>query len=394
MTVCDGVVESMVGAVRSAACSSSAPVHAQHSDNKKIPFHRRGEMKLRVVVTLLLCSYAASDAAAQSVLERTPNLSGGWTGARNSIYFNFLHRFRYGDAPQRQVTNYPTFLLAYRAPVPVLVGFQYATRSDLVALYPNEWEFFGRWGALTQGSSGIADVSLQAAYNLAAESFDGELSLARRFGRVRAFAAARAFSSAYGTDDVRAALAGGATINVNEHITLAGDYAQLLDIEDSEDGAWGAALQIAIPYTPHTLSLQATNTNTASLQGSSRGGNDVRWGFEFTIPVTLSRYFGSGGVANPPPVLDPNTPDVFTSARIGRFAYMPPVIEVTAGASIVWFNEDPVPHTVTAADGSWNSGLIAPGATWRRTFERPGTYEYTCTPHPQMKGTIVVKPAS
>src|SRR5688572_29326740 len=78
MAVRDGVVES--GEVCSTVCSS-ARVHAQHSDNNTIPFHRRGEMKLRVVVMLLLCSYAAADeATAQSVLERTPNLTGGWTG--------------------------------------------------------------------------------------------------------------------------------------------------------------------------------------------------------------------------------------------------------------------------------------------------------------------------
>ena len=346
-------------------------------------------MKLRVLVTLLLCSYAASAASAQSVLERTPNLSGGWVGAENSLYFNFLHRFHHGDAPQRQVTNYPTFLLAYRAPVPVLVGFQYATRSDLVALYPNEWEFFGRWGALTQEGSGIADAAVQGAYNLAAESFDGELSLSRRFGRVRAFAAARAFSSAYGTDDMRAALAGGATVNVNEHIALAGDYAQLLDMEDPEDAAWGVALQLAIPFTPHTLSLQATNTNTASLQGSSRGGNDVRYGFEFTIPFTFSRYFG-GGNTMPPPVLDPAAPATF-NARISNYRYMPQSIEVPAGTTITWTNEDDVSHTVTATDRSWNSGVIRPGATWSRTFTAPGTYEYFCTPHPQMKGTVIVR---
>ena len=56
--------------------------------------------------------------------------------------------------------------------------------------------------------------------------------------------------------------------------------------------AWGAALQLAIPYSPHTFSLQITNTTTATLQGASRGVAKVRGGFEFTIPFTLSRYFG------------------------------------------------------------------------------------------------------
>ena len=366
---------------------SSAAEQAQHSHSRKIPYHLRGEMKLRVLVTLVLCVSGAGNAAGQSVLERTPNLSAGWVGARNSLYFNFLHRFVRGDAPLRQVTNYPTFLLAYRAPLPVLVGFQYATRSDLVARYPNEWEFFGRWGALTQEASGIADASLQVAYNLAAESVDGELTIGRRFGRVQALGAARVLGSAFG-NDTRTALAGGLVLNVNQHIAFAGDYAQLLDMAETEDAAWGVALQLAIPYTPHSLSLQATNTNTATLHGASRGGNDVRYGFEFTIPFTLSRYFG-GGATMPPPVLDPGAP-VFR-ARIVNLTFVTPQIEIPAGTTITWTNEDDVIHTVTAIDGSWDSGPIRPRATWSRTFTTPGTYEYFCVPHPTMKGTVIVR---
>ena len=65
---------------------------------------------------------------------------------------------------------------------------------------------------------------------------------------------------------------------------------------------------VAIPGTPHTFSLQATNTSTATLEGASRGTSQRRYGFEFTIPFTLARYFGRrqparrrrGGAAAPP----------------------------------------------------------------------------------------------
>jgi plastocyanin len=50
-------------------------------------------------------------------------------------------------------------------------------------------------------------------------------------------------------------------------------------------------VHIALPNTPHTLSIHASNANTATLQGLSRGGGVRRYGFEFTIPVTLSRFF-------------------------------------------------------------------------------------------------------
>ena len=56
----------------------------------------------------------------------------------------------------------------------------------------------------------------------------------------------------------------------------------------------GSGLNLAIPRTPHTISLHATNVNNVTLQSSSRGTDETRYGFEFTIPITLSRYFGSG----------------------------------------------------------------------------------------------------
>src|SRR5256885_4957965 len=47
----------------------------------------------------------------QSLLERPPNLSGEWTGAPGTLYFHFIHRFSTSGAPQRKVSNVPTFLL-------------------------------------------------------------------------------------------------------------------------------------------------------------------------------------------------------------------------------------------------------------------------------------------
>jgi len=102
------------------------------------------------------------------VLERPPNLSGGWLGAPGTLQFNFVHRFGVGPAPLRKVTNSPTFLLSYQLPLPLLIGFNYATSSDVGgANYPNEWETFGRYAR-----SGVA---LQAGYNQAAASVDAEL---------------------------------------------------------------------------------------------------------------------------------------------------------------------------------------------------------------------------
>jgi plastocyanin len=344
-------------------------------------------------------------AAAQSTLERSPNLSGGWTGPSGTVHFNFLHRFSASGPPQRKVTSAPTFLVALGLPGRTLLGFQYATNSQLVASYPNEWEYFGRFAPFLQDAGSPVDVGLQAGYNLAAQSVDGEVSLARRIGPVRLLAAGRAFSNAFDSGEARFALGAGASVRVSRWVAVAGDVVSLLDRAANEDPTWSAALQVQIPYTPHTLSLQATNVNTATLQGASRGTGTVRYGFEFTIPLTLSRYFGRGAppVVSAPPAGAAGDPAGEAkaaaeaaagsefAASIQQLAYAPARIEVPAGTTIVWTNRDPVAHTVTAEDGSWDSGLIQPGATWRRTFDRPGTYPFICTPHPFMKGVVVVR---
>jgi plastocyanin len=73
------------------------------------------------------------------------------------------------------------------------------------------------------------------------------------------------------------------------------------------------------------------------------------------------------------------------------FVFLPARIEVAAGTTIVWTNRGQVTHTVTAEDGSFESGNIDPGQQRSLTFSRPGTFPFHCTPHPFMRGVIVVK---
>ncbi|MGH7605788.1 MAG: cupredoxin domain-containing protein [Gemmatimonadales bacterium] len=340
------------------------------------------------VVAAVAVTIALADprgAAAQSVLLRPPNLSGGWLGLPGTLQFNFLHRFGVSDPPLRKVTNSPTFVLSYPLTGFLTLGTSYATSSDVTPAFPNEWELFAR----VAGPAGPLDVAAQAGYNQAAESMDGEITLGAEAGRIRLLAVGRVLSNGYNDDELRFAAGGGAVLRVTDGLALAGDVTALFERETGEEIAWGAGLQLAIPYSPHTLSLQVTNTNTATLQGLSRGIDQVRGGFEFTIPFTLSRYFGNrrttaqdgaAGAAEGP----------VTPAEIRGMAFTPR-LEIPAGTTIAWTNHDPVVHTITADDGSWDSGPIEPGATWRRTFERAGDYSYHCTPHPYMRGAVVVR---
>ena len=82
-----------------------------------------------------------------------------------------------------------------------------------------------------------------------------------------------------------------------------------------------------------------------------------------------------------------------TVIHIKNLLYGPDAISVPAGTTVEWVNDDPLAHTIVAADSSFDSGLIEPGKTWRFRFTRPGTYAYSCRPHPFMHGTITVKAA-
>jgi len=329
-----------------------------------------------------LCVGVTDVASCQSLLERPPNLSGGWLGTRGTLQFNFVHRFGVGAAPLRKVTNSPTFLLAYQLPLPLLIGFNYATSSDVAAAFPNEWEGFARYGQ--------RGVTVQAGYNQAAESFDAELTGARSFGRIRLMAVGRLLSNGYHSDTTRYAVGGGAVVRLNRWFALAGDVTSLLDKRAGEETAWGAGLQIAIPYSPHTFSLQVTNTNTATLQGASRGIDRVRGGFEFTIPFTLSRYFGRRSKTAASEAAA-GSGEGAAKAEMRTMTFAPNRLEIAAGTTVRWTNNDQLVHTISADDGSWDSGPVEPGKSWSHTFTQAGEFAFHCTPHPFMKAVVVVR---
>jgi plastocyanin len=342
---------------------------------------------------------APAGARAQSLLDRPPNLSGEWVGSSGQLYFNFLHRFTASDGPERKVSNVPTFTLAAGLPYRTLLGLEYATSSNLAPRYPNEWEFFVRHALFQQDLGAPLDLGGQVGYNLAARGVDGEVSAARRQGPLRLIAAARTLSDPLDSGDRRFALAGGGTLRISRYFALAGDVASMLDRADDEKLAWSAGVHLAIPGTPHTLSIHAANTNAYTLQGLSRGEGVRRYGFEFTVPLTLNRWFGGAAhaPAEPPPLAAQPDADsaqangTVAHAGMRNLAFVPARTEVSAGTTVEWTNNDPLAHSVTADDGSWDSGLVQPGHTWRRTFAQPGTYGYHCTPHPFMKGTVVVR---
>lgn len=93
---------------------------------------------------------------------------------------------------------------------------------------------------------------------------------------------------------------------------------------------------------------------------------------------------GAGKSAQVPvPVAEKNT------VTIQDFKFSPAEIAIQKGETITWINQDSVAHTVTGKD--INSASLTKGQSFKQTFNEAGVFDYHCTPHPTMKGKIIVK---
>ena len=74
--------------------------------------------------------------------------------------------------------------------------------------------------------------------------------------------------------------------------------------------------------------------------------------------------------------------------------FSPASLTVVAGSNVTWMNDDTVIHTVTATDGSFNSGDIAIGSSYSKTFSTAGTINYSDTHNTNMTGMLVITGSS
>jgi LPXTG-motif cell wall-anchored protein len=81
------------------------------------------------------------------------------------------------------------------------------------------------------------------------------------------------------------------------------------------------------------------------------------------------------------------------SVTIADFDFTPATITVSQGDTVTWNNNGPTPHSATANDGSFDTGILKKGQTSSHTFNQAGTFSYFCKPHPFMKATVVVQAA-
>ncbi len=102
----------------------------------------------------------------------------------------------------------------------------------------------------------------------------------------------------------------------------------------------------------------------------------------FGIGLALIGSRSSKAITSPPQVQD---------VKIENFTFGPASLTVPSGTTVRWTNHDDIPHTVVSEDVSFKSRALDTGDQYTYTFQEPGTYEYVCTLHPRMKGTITVR---
>ena len=85
-----------------------------------------------------------------------------------------------------------------------------------------------------------------------------------------------------------------------------------------------------------------------------------------------------------------SAPVATTNVGIRNFGFTPAAITVKVGSTVVWTNDDSVDHTVTFDGNAISSANLGKNDTFSHTFTVPGTYNYICTIHPFMHGSVIV----
>jgi plastocyanin len=113
-------------------------------------------------------------------------------------------------------------------------------------------------------------------------------------------------------------------------------------------------------------------------------------------PVPASNPPPTSGGTNPPPTTAENiTVTIATnSMNLGNNAFGTNPLIVAPGTTVIWVNNDTVPHTSTSSNGIWDSEILNPGQSFSFKFNNTGDFSYFCEVHPSMRGMVRVTSTS
>ena len=78
------------------------------------------------------------------------------------------------------------------------------------------------------------------------------------------------------------------------------------------------------------------------------------------------------------------------AVTIRQFAFSPTPLVIAVGDTVTWTNQDGVAHTTNSITGGWASSPLSTGDSFSFTFTSAGSFNYICTIHNGMQGTIIV----
>jgi plastocyanin len=143
-------------------------------------------------------------------------------------------------------------------------------------------------------------------------------------------------------------------------------------------------LMYLIPLSAMAVLLLATPALTQTAP------NDI----EASPTQTTDATQETGGAATDPTTVPAETtapaPNSTTTVDIRDHAFNPAQLNVAPGTTVTFVNNDTEPHTATANDGLFDSGVLEPGSSFDVWLDGAGTVTYHCELHPEMQGSIVV----
>lgn len=111
--------------------------------------------------------------------------------------------------------------------------------------------------------------------------------------------------------------------------------------------------------------------------------------------VVISPKAEGGWNSKPAQEEENNEPQRYAwTVTMGDLFFGPPDAAVEPASTVTWINLGSEPHTVTADDGSFDSGALNPGDSFAAAFEGEGTVTYHCAIHPFMTGSVTVSDAA
>ncbi len=173
--------------------------------------------------------------------------------------------------------------------------------------------------------------------------------------------------------------------STSDTINIGGDGAAA---GGTESGSSDAGSEGAGETGSGTTGGTETNAGEGTATDTSTGDSDAGTSDANAGETTGTTGEGESGTATDTGAAA--TPQTYT-INIQNFAFSPAQLTIKKGDSVTWTNLDSVAHTATSDTGAFDSGSLGKNASWTRTFNETGTFNYHCAPHTYMTAKIIVE---